>query len=145
MSAESCSVGVAKSKRLRGRALSSSATASSSASVTVEKSNPFGKYCLSRPLVFSLEPRCQGAWGSQKNTSMPALMRTCFQSRISGPLVPGERAAQRVGQRLHLARERRRDTLGLVAVRQCHQHGQAAGALDQRADRGLVARADQQV
>src|SRR3954464_6580157 len=47
MSSESCLVGVAKSKRLRGRALSSSATASSWASVTVEKSNPFGKYCLS--------------------------------------------------------------------------------------------------
>ena len=25
-----------------------------------------GKYWRSRPLVFSLDPRCQGAWGSQK-------------------------------------------------------------------------------
>jgi len=32
----------------------------------MEKSVPFGKYCLRRPLVFSLEPCCQGAWGSQK-------------------------------------------------------------------------------
>src|SRR3954468_13281167 len=41
--------------RVHGRSLSSSATASSSAPVTVEKSKPLGKYCLSRPLVFSLE------------------------------------------------------------------------------------------
>ena len=27
---------------------------------------PFGKYCLSRRLVFSLEPRCHGLIGSQK-------------------------------------------------------------------------------
>ena len=25
-----------------------------------------GKYWRSRPLVFSLDPRCQGLWGSQK-------------------------------------------------------------------------------
>jgi len=29
--------------------------------LTVERSVPFGKNCLSRPLVFSLLPRCQGA------------------------------------------------------------------------------------
>ena len=27
---------------------------------------PFGKYCRSRPLVFSLVPRCHGLYGSQK-------------------------------------------------------------------------------
>lgn len=31
---------------------------------------PFGKYCRSRPLVFSFEPRCQGLAGSQKYTGM---------------------------------------------------------------------------
>ena len=30
------------------------------------KSVPFGKYCLSRPLVFSFEPRYHGLCGSQK-------------------------------------------------------------------------------
>jgi hypothetical protein len=45
------------------------------------KSVPLGKYGRSRPLVFSLEPRCHGACGSQKKTSMPASMWTCFQSR----------------------------------------------------------------
>src|SRR5260370_25647568 len=28
-----------------------------------DKSVPFGKYCLSRPLVFSLDPRCHGLCG----------------------------------------------------------------------------------
>ena len=31
-----------------------------------DKSVPLGKYCLSRPLVFSFDPRCQGLCGSQK-------------------------------------------------------------------------------
>ena len=30
------------------------------------KSVPLGRYCRSRPLVFSFEPRCQGLRGSQK-------------------------------------------------------------------------------
>jgi hypothetical protein len=37
------------------------------------------------------------------------------------------------------------DVLGLVVVGQRHEHGEAAGALDQRADRGGVALADEQV
>jgi hypothetical protein len=44
-----------------------------------------GEYCRSGPLVFSLEPRCQGACGSQKKTSVLASTRSCLQSRISGP------------------------------------------------------------
>ena len=31
-----------------------------------ERSVPLGMYWRSSPLVFSLEPRCQGVWGSQK-------------------------------------------------------------------------------
>jgi Protein of unknown function (DUF1236) len=31
---------------------------------------PFGKYCLSRPLLFSFEPRCHGLCGSQKYTRL---------------------------------------------------------------------------
>jgi hypothetical protein len=38
-----------------------------------------------KPVGVLVEPRCQGACGSQKKTSMPASMCTCFQSRISGP------------------------------------------------------------
>ena len=29
-------------------------------------SMPFGMYCISSLLVFSLLPRCQGLWGSQE-------------------------------------------------------------------------------
>ena len=31
-----------------------------------ERSVPLGKYWRRSPLVFSFDPRCQGAWGSQK-------------------------------------------------------------------------------
>ena len=40
-------------------------TASSSWTVWALRSVPFGKYCRSRPLVFSLVPRCHGLCGSQ--------------------------------------------------------------------------------
>ena len=35
----------------------------------MDRSVPFGKYWRRRRLVFSLVPRCQGLWGSQKYTS----------------------------------------------------------------------------
>lgn len=34
--------------------------------VDPRRSVPLGKYCRSRPFVFSFEPRCQGLAGSQK-------------------------------------------------------------------------------
>ena len=36
----------------------------------VERSMPLGRNWRSRPLVFSLLPRCHGAWGSQNQMSM---------------------------------------------------------------------------
>lgn len=54
------SVGFNQSRVCRGRSFSSSATASSSACVYPDRSVPFGKYCRSRPFVFSLLPRCHG-------------------------------------------------------------------------------------
>jgi hypothetical protein len=39
--------------------------ARSSAECT-DRSVPLGRCWRSKPLVFSFEPRCQGAWGSQK-------------------------------------------------------------------------------
>jgi putative transposase len=42
------------------------ATASSSAAVYRLRSEPLGKYWRSKPLVFSLLPRCHGLRGSQK-------------------------------------------------------------------------------
>jgi hypothetical protein len=52
------SAGVRKPKVLRGRLLSCRATLLSCACVYTDRSVPLGKYCRSRPLVFSLDPRC---------------------------------------------------------------------------------------
>src|SRR5947209_1336498 len=60
------SAGVSNPRVLRGRSLSWRATLLRWACEYTDKSAPFGKYCLSRPLVFSLEPRCHGLCGSQK-------------------------------------------------------------------------------
>jgi len=51
---------------LRGRSFNCRATLFNVACECTDNSVPFGKYCLRRRLVFSLEPRCQGLWGSQK-------------------------------------------------------------------------------
>ena len=46
---------------------------------------PFGKYCRSSPLVFSLVPRCHGLWGSQKYTSKPVSIESLACWLISEP------------------------------------------------------------
>jgi hypothetical protein len=53
-------------KHSRGRSLSSLATSRMRASSTRSKLMPLGKYCRSRPLVFSLVGLCQGECGSAK-------------------------------------------------------------------------------
>jgi transposase-like protein len=58
--------GERSSRHSRGRSLSSSVTSRSRLSVTRPRSLLLGKYCRSRPLVFSLVPRCQGEWASAK-------------------------------------------------------------------------------
>ena len=50
-----------------------------------DKSVPFGKYCRSRPLVFSLVPRCQGLCGSAKN---PRMASRCARRSCSAISVP---------------------------------------------------------
>ena len=60
------SIGFFQPSVLRGLPFSSAATLSSSSWVCKDKSVPFGKYCRSSPLVFSLVPRCHGECGSQK-------------------------------------------------------------------------------
>jgi hypothetical protein len=67
----------------RGRSLSSWAMASKSAWVSVRKSSRLGRYWRSRPLVFSLLPRCQGDFGSQKNTCTPVSMVNRWRWAIS--------------------------------------------------------------
>ena len=60
------SVGVLSPRTRRGRRLTCRATAWRSRAVWTDRSLPLGKYCRSRPLVFSFVPRCQGECGSQK-------------------------------------------------------------------------------
>jgi transposase InsO family protein len=62
----STSVGVFHPSVLRGLLLSVVAMASSSCALRRDRSVPLGKYCRSRPLVFSLVGRCQGLCGSAK-------------------------------------------------------------------------------
>src|SRR5216684_7597561 len=63
------SAGVSNCKVSRGRSFSWRATLFRLACECTDKSVPLGKYCLSRPLVFSFDPRCHGLCGSQKYTS----------------------------------------------------------------------------
>ena len=60
------SAGVSNPNVLRGRSFSCRATLLRCACEYTDKSVPLGKYCLSSPLVFSLDPRCHGLCGSQK-------------------------------------------------------------------------------
>ena len=70
-------VGVSKSSRFRGRALSVAATRSRSCCVSDPIDTPFGKYRRNKRLVFSLVPRCHGLWGSAKYTLSPVFAVTC--------------------------------------------------------------------
>src|SRR5664280_1241115 len=79
------STGVCHPSVLRGRPLSSSATLSRSAWECNDRSVPFGKYCRSNPLVFSLLPRCHGECGSQKYTSIPVATEKSACRAISFP------------------------------------------------------------
>jgi hypothetical protein len=62
----SASAGVLHSSVLRGLVLRAVATAAISLALYTLRSVPFGKYCRSSPLVFSLVARCHGLCGSQK-------------------------------------------------------------------------------
>jgi hypothetical protein len=64
------SSGVFHPSVLLGRWFIRRATSLSSVWLMVLRSVPFGKNWRSRPLVFSLLPRCQGACGSQNQMSI---------------------------------------------------------------------------
>src|SRR5690606_41093670 len=61
------------------------ATASRCVADHRDKSVPFGKYCRSRPLVFSFVGRCQGECGSAKNTFVPVSRVNCACPESSFP------------------------------------------------------------
>jgi hypothetical protein len=56
----SASAGVIQPRVFRGRALRVAAIAARVSTLCTLRSVPFGKYWRSKPLVFSLAPRCQG-------------------------------------------------------------------------------------
>src|SRR6202140_2762333 len=61
------SAGVSNCMFARGRLFGEGATLFRWACDCADNSVPFGKYCLSRPLVFSFDPRCHGLCGSQNS------------------------------------------------------------------------------
>src|SRR5258705_13859164 len=73
------SAGVSKPSVLRGRPLSCRAISSNRSCECTARFVPLGKYWRSKPLVFSLEPRCHGLCGSQKYTatSVASVNRLC--------------------------------------------------------------------
>ena len=58
--------GVRYPRRLRGLRLSLSYTICTSSAAASSRGLPFGKYSRSRPLAFSLQPRCHGWRGNAK-------------------------------------------------------------------------------
>lgn len=60
------SKGERQSRHLRGLKFMRKTKSSRKASEKAEKSEYLGNISRNRPLVFSLVPRCQGAWGSAK-------------------------------------------------------------------------------
>ena len=80
------SAGVSYSNVFLGRSFSCLATRSSSACEWIDRSVPFGKYCLKSRLVFSFDPRCQGLLGSQKYTCMSVARVNRLWFDISDPL-----------------------------------------------------------
>jgi hypothetical protein len=93
------SAGVFQPRVLRGRLLRAAATAARSLGLCLLRSVPLGKYWRSSPLVFSLVPRCQGLCGSPKVDRQAGLDPELGVLGQLGALVPGQGAAQLVGQR----------------------------------------------
>ena len=58
---------------------------SSSAWLCLLRSVPLGRYWRTSPFQFSLLPRCQGEWGSQKKTGIPVSTVNRLWAAISVP------------------------------------------------------------
>ena len=91
-----------------------------------------GRYCRSRPLLFSHVPRCQGQCGSQRYTATP--VRAVSSLRRDSSLPCSWVRLCRIGAAIESSR-------GGRGIDHLDQQRQAAGALHQHADRGQVARA----
>lgn len=135
------------------------ATALISSALHRDRSVPFGKYCRSRPLVFSLVPRCQGLWGSAKNPGRRFDREACVRRQLLAA-VPRQRPAQLLGQlgdRLgEGSAHRDRPVAGEIGAvlrprahspagftRQVDQHHEPRRPLNQCPDRGALQTDDQ--
>ncbi|WP_352851982.1 IS3 family transposase [Mesorhizobium sp. M0437] len=94
------SAGVFQPSVLRGLVLIAWATASSSRAVCRLRSVPFGKYCLSKPLVFSLESRCHGL-GDRRSKSRARCRCAGRLLRHFRSMVPSQRLTQLLGKFAH--------------------------------------------
>ncbi len=137
ISSAMASAGVLQPRVFLGRLFIRVAISLSHVWLTSPRSVPFGMNWRNRPLVFSLLPRCQGACGSSEPDV--DLQPPC-QFGVAGHLgaaVVGHALAQRGGQALHLAGEAVENGIGAVAAHPA-QNDEAGPALDQRARRGAV-------
>lgn len=94
------SAGVFQPSVLRGLVLIAWATASSSRAVCRLRSVPFGKYCLSKPLVFSLESRCHGL-GDRRRKSRARCRCAGRLLRHFRSMGPSQRLTQLLGKFAH--------------------------------------------
>jgi hypothetical protein len=92
--------------------------------------------------VFSLEPRCQGLRGSQKYTGRPVSMLNLVGGHLFA-LVPGQRAAQLIGQPHDVLGESVGDQVGTPASGERDEHQEPGLALDEGGDSGLSATEEQ--
>src|SRR3954469_22959967 len=135
-SAANTSSGVAKPSVLRGRPLSRAAIALSSACENTDRSVPKGQVLAQQAVGVLIEPALPGGMGEVN-----------AQIRERGQfLVPRHLLARVIGQgEAQRCRHRQQAGSETIAcrlrrgVRQLDQDQLAAGALDQRADRGTVA------
>ena len=130
-SASACE-GVLKPRVCRGRPFSSAAIASRAGWSSWRRSALLGRYWRSRPLVFSLLPRCQGLRGSQKYTWTPVVDRELGVLGHLLALIPGQRPPELLGQPSNGSSEGGADLLSPVPLGQRDQGEVAAGPLHQR-------------
>ena len=102
----------------------------------VAKLVPLGKYCLSRPLVFSLVPLCHGLLGSQKYTAMFVAMVNRLCAASSWPL-SHVRLLQLLGKHAHLGYQGLNNTFSALVLHFA-KHGESGVSLDHRSNAAIT-------
>ena len=120
------------------------AMASRSSWECTDRSVPLGRNWRTRPFQFSLVPRCQGEWGSQKYTETPVATLKLVWAAISLPWSQVSDRAIWAGRRTMVS-ARRAATWAAVLLVELDQHAEAGGALHHAGHRAGAAGADDQV